>query len=209
MLSVVHEKRGDETDQHRIEIVIVHHGVQTGPVVGARTGGQDVHGIVDRGFGKELFLENGLGFFGQGRQLQTGTHQNIRGDDRRAAGIGDDAHPVAVGDGLGGKGRCCGDQLPFVHEVQYTGFFEYEVRGQILFGQAARVGGRRLCAGFGASGFHGQYGFFGRHLGGHFHEGGRVSQTLHIGDDDPVPSSSPRYRMSSGMVMSQALPLEA
>jgi len=113
---IVHKKRRDEVDKDTVEIFICHHGVQTGPIMLGRAGGQDINRIVDGCFRKQSFGQYGSGLFRKRRPGQTGSHHHVRGNHRRAAGIGDDSHPIAPGNRLGGEGCGSLNQLSFVSE---------------------------------------------------------------------------------------------
>ena len=135
----VHEKGRDKVDQDRVKLVVAHHGIQTGAVMIGRSRGQDIHWIVDRGFRIEGILEQTSGFFRKGGDLEAGTDQDVGGNDRRTAGVGDDPNPLAFGYRLGGERRSGIDHLPFVGKREHAGLLEDQIGSQIRFGQSAGV----------------------------------------------------------------------
>ncbi len=148
--------------------------------MGGIPGGQYINRIIDGSLRVEVLFEEGRGLFRKGGQGQPVTDHDVGSNDRRSAGVGDHTDPVALGDWLGGKGSGRLDQFTLIPERQDAGFFENQVRGQVLFGQAARMGGCGLGTFSGAAGFHGQDGLLGGHFTRHCHEGFGIAQTFHV-----------------------------
>jgi hypothetical protein len=126
-----------------------------------------------------------MGCFRKRGQGAARADQDVGGDDRRPAGVGDDADPVAFRDRLGGEGGGGLDQVALVAEGEDPRLFEDEIRGDVFLGQPAGVGGGRLGAFPGAAGLHRQDRLLGRDRGCRPHEVGRVPEAFDIGHDDP------------------------
>ena len=174
---------GRKDDQDAVHVGVPGRLFEHGRIPLRRCVADDIHGIKDRGIGRQLERHGLDALPGHVRKGNAEPLGRIRRDNARAAGIGDHEQAVPAGDLALGKGHGRIKEVLHALGAHHAGLLEGGVEGNVGAGKGAGVGRSRARSGFGAAGFEQDDGFHLRGLLGDLHEPLAVHHVLDVTQD--------------------------
>ena len=176
---------GREHDQHRVERALGRGDVNGRGVVAGLGRGRDVDGVVDEGGVRQGPAQLPGQFLAQRGHGQPGLFHRVRGNRARAAGVGDDQHPVALGGRLQGQGRGRVEQGVEGVGAADAGPLESRAVGRVFADEHAGVVGRGPGAGGGGAGLEDDHRLAAAGRLGRLDEPVAIADVLQVADDHP------------------------